>query len=227
MILCYDTSNQGASLLIADKNGQIMKSSAYDETRKFSLPDALIALWNDLGNNLGREVDIPPTQTTRMVITLGPGSYTGIRAGLAVLEAYRLILPKMQFFGISNLAMLAWLARHEYPDFTRYGIIGETRRKDYFLQCYDRAGNALNQASCVSGEDIAAEANKTDNMLLYGTAAQRFASNHATIHKIVQQSFTAEQLLAFHLANSDEGKNQRAPLYLKPPDVTPPRKLIK
>ncbi len=226
MILCYDTSNQGASLLIADTHGKVLKSSAYDETRKFSLPDALIALWNDLGNDLGREVDMSPTQTTRMVITLGPGSYTGIRAGLAVLEAYRLVLPKMQCFGISNLAMLAWQARCDYPDFARYGIIGETRRKDYFFQCYDRRGNALNQAICASGEEIAAEASKTDDMLLYGTAAQRFASNHTTIHKIIQQSFTAEQLLAFHFANPDEGDNQRAPLYLKPPDVTPPKKIF-
>ncbi len=234
MILCYDTSNQGASLLIADTHGKVLKSSAYDETQKFSLPDALIALWNDLGNDLGREVgremgrkvDMSPTQTTRMVITLGPGSYTGIRAGLAVLEAYRLVLPNMQFFGISNLAMLAWQARCDYPDFARYGIIGETKRKDYFLQCYDRAGNALNQARCVSGDEIVAEANKTDNMLLYGTAVQRFVSNHAISCKAVQQSFTAEQLLAFHFANPDDGFNQRTPLYLKPPDVSLPKKIF-
>ncbi len=230
MIICYDTSNKGASLLIADKNGKLLKSSAHDETRNFSLPDALIALWRDVGTI----IDVAPTQTTRMVITLGPGSYTGIRAGLAVLEAYRLVLPNMQYFGISNMTMLAWQARCEYPDFARYGIIGETRRKDYFFQCYDHQGNALNQAICASGDEIMEETKKIGNandMLLYGTAVERFALDYQTPNQIlckaVQQSFTAEQLLAFHFANPDEGKNQRAPLYLKPPDISPPKQLVR
>ncbi len=217
MILCYDTTNKGASLLIADASGTVLKTANYDEARHFSLPDALIALWD--------EVNIAPIQTTRMVITLGPGSYTGIRAGLAVLEAYRLVLPKMQIFGISNMAVLAWLARCEEADFECYGIIGETRRKDYFFQCYDRVGIALNQACCASGDEIVEAVGKANNMLLYGTAADRFAADYQTPHQTIQQTFTAEQLLAYHLANPDEGKNQRTPLYLKPPDVTP-RKVI-
>ncbi len=219
MILCYDVTNQGASLSLANADGGEAVMQYHAESRQFSLPDALRELF--------AEKKATPKDIDKIIVTLGPGSYTGIRSGLAVLEAYRLALPKIQYFGISNMAVFAWLASQKLMQERKLsasmiGVIAETRRRDFFWQCYDNEGKAINDAMVCSGGDIIGQYNKmyhNADMILVGNAVNRFQTDYQMPCLHHHMEFTAQDLLNFHFAQPEIGKNQHEPLYLKPPDT--------
>ena len=230
MILCYDTSNQGASLLLADDDGGNVLMQRHEVSRQFSLPNALATLFADY--------DATPKQVTKIVVTLGPGSYMGIRGGLAVLEAYRLALPDIVYHGISNMDLSAWILCQQQVITSHIGVIAETKRKDYFWQIFDENAQKISptmicdamicEPMICDGEEIAEKIIAhcqpyNGDIFLTGTAINRFTENHAINAPYQPLTITAQHLLDFHLACPEHGKYQRAPLYLKEADVTLPK----
>ena len=231
MILCYDISQIGSSLLIADANGTQVKAAANNvETRGFSLPDALAELWQQAG--------CTPNQLSKLIVTLGPGSYTGIRAGLAVLQAYRLALPEATYIGMSNLYLMAWRARQDIlaldegaDKMADIGVIAHTKRKDFFWQSFDSQLSAVSEAMVLDGQSLSEILQTYPNkLILTGNNVMPFLTDYPLdiadiiIHPTEPK---AQDLLQAHLASPLLGKNQWQPLYLKPPDTTPRKALRK
>ncbi len=224
MILCLDTSTFGAKLVIAKPNppntrtATILANYLDTQNRNFSLTCTL--------KNLYQQAQITPKQITKMIITLGPGSYTGIRSALSVLIAYRLALPNLEIFGVSNLELLAYHHKSQNHKL----ILGETKRKDFYWQIFTPDNFAITPPQ--AGEFLVINNylhrnRNIGNICVFGDAVLRFAEQAKT-EKLAENIILAQtnsqnqpqDLLHWHLENPDIGRDYTQPLYLKPADTS-------
>ena len=149
MILSIDTSHFGTSLLIGCRHaknfapeGKIGKIGDFhyltfetEAVREFSLPIAISALY--------ARARLTPKDISKILITLGPGSYTGIRSGLAVISAYQLAMAEIEIFGIDNFTLTAHGFAHHHGNKL---IILESKRQDFYWQRFNHQNLALERA---------------------------------------------------------------------------------
>ncbi|TAN02274.1 MAG: tRNA (adenosine(37)-N6)-threonylcarbamoyltransferase complex dimerization subunit type 1 TsaB, partial [Rhizobiaceae bacterium] len=86
----------------------------------------------------------------RIAVSVGPGSFTGVRVGVSAARGLALAL-KIPAIGVSTLEALAAEARAAFPDRTVAAMI-DGRRGDLYLAGYDRDGKFLRNPAAVSVE---------------------------------------------------------------------------
>jgi tRNA threonylcarbamoyladenosine biosynthesis protein TsaB len=132
MILALDTSTLTLSLALLTPSGQVVEFVAEGPPRKQSelLPQLIEALLARHQQKL--------TQVTGFVVGLGPGSFTGLRIGLATVKglAYALRVPVV---GVSSLAALAL----EGPRETELWSVAVVKKGELYLGRYRRAGEGV------------------------------------------------------------------------------------
>ncbi|MCS7049657.1 MAG: tRNA (adenosine(37)-N6)-threonylcarbamoyltransferase complex dimerization subunit type 1 TsaB [Verrucomicrobiae bacterium] len=80
-------------------------------------------------------------QIERFVVGLGPGSFTGIRAGVAAVKG--LALPAARpILGVASYDAIAWSLRNQFPpDCERLCVLGDARRDEVYFALYDRTAH--------------------------------------------------------------------------------------
>lgn len=103
--------------------------------------------------DLMQEMQLTPQDISGLVVTLGPGSFTGARVGLAFAEAWRLALdiPVYTFTTLQALS-ISFLADH--PN-TRHTVLLDTLTQDVYTQTFTAAGHAENDPTCIPQADTA------------------------------------------------------------------------
>jgi tRNA threonylcarbamoyladenosine biosynthesis protein TsaB len=158
--------------------------------------------------------------------TLGPGSFTGLRAGLATARGLALATG-LPCYGFSTLEIAARAVSPAERAGRRIAAAVDTRRDDLFLQMFDDAFIASGEAR-VSTVDQAAAALAGVPVVLTGDATAalgdrlRLADTDAIVAAkagVLDVTIVAE-LAASQLAAGAPGDAMR-PLYLRAPDVTP------
>jgi len=136
-ILALDTSTPGGSAALA-RDGDIVSAATGDPSRTHGerLPGGLLALVGEAGVTLSN-IDL-------FAVSSGPGSFTGLRVGLASVQALALVHRRsvVQVSTLDALArtpgsgelVLAWMDAH---------------RRDVFAALYDRDG-----ATCLAGPGV-------------------------------------------------------------------------
>lgn len=91
-------------------------------------------------------------QLDSIVVTLGPGSYTGMRVGLASAKGIAFALDK-PLIGLSSLALLATAGKKQIPksEHTTYKLFSmiDARRMEVFGAIYDQDQNALTEEEAI------------------------------------------------------------------------------
>ncbi len=157
----------------------------------------------------------------RLAVTTGPGSFTGIRVGLATARGLALGL-NVPVIGVSVLNAIAYQHCQVRDDLTPLVVAIDAKRKEVFLQSYDYRGNALDEARAVPIAIIAA-ALPVGPFRLAGSAADvvvakcdRRDVEICSRQKAADITFVAQ--LAASLPVSD---NKPKPLYLRKADAKP------
>jgi tRNA threonylcarbamoyladenosine biosynthesis protein TsaB len=83
---------------------------------------------------------------TQYATTTGPGSFTGIRLGLAVGQALKLLNPNLILTGLPTLALLA---RQLAPQPTEFTILTDAAGQTAYRQSFDAKGCALDKPTCI------------------------------------------------------------------------------
>ncbi|MGH1398831.1 MAG: tRNA (adenosine(37)-N6)-threonylcarbamoyltransferase complex dimerization subunit type 1 TsaB [Alphaproteobacteria bacterium] len=148
-----------------------------------------------------------------VIVTLGPGAFTGIRIGISAAKTLAMVLG-VPLFGISVLQALAL----DYNSVCN--VILETKRSDFYFQGFSEGANPLGVACCVMLDDVAPEG------IFIGDAAQRLARD---VNVQVQAGYEAIQPDVIAAAFLDEARRAAfftqdiAPIYLRAPDVSAPK----
>ena len=136
-VLALDTSTREGSVAVA-RGGDVVAAAAGDPSRTHGerLPGDLLAIVANVGVSL--------SAIDRFAVSSGPGSFTGLRVGLATIQALALVhsRPVIQVSTLEALArtpgagdrVLAWM---------------DGQRRDVFAALYDRGAR-----ECVAGPRV-------------------------------------------------------------------------
>jgi tRNA threonylcarbamoyl adenosine modification protein YeaZ len=133
-ILAFDTSNNTASVAISE--GQTIL--AYLEELKSSMQAELLLIM--IENALSYS-GLSYNDIDYLGVTNGPGSFTGIRIGLAAAEGISLG-AKIKAYSVTNFAMAHFRATKQVQNYDKIIILLNAYRNQLYLQVFDKNGNA-------------------------------------------------------------------------------------
>jgi tRNA threonylcarbamoyladenosine biosynthesis protein TsaB len=171
-----------------------------------------------------------PAALDLIVATVGPGSFTGIRAGLAAARGIALA-TSARLLGVTSFDAVAVRAARTDCSETRFLMIAlESRREDLYLQFFDPHGNPLCEPVAITPflfrEAVAATIG-ANPLVIAGDAAQRAAAALAERPNTAVLKDSAPGAIGtlragLRLLRLGKAADAPRPLYLRSPDVTQP-----
>jgi tRNA threonylcarbamoyladenosine biosynthesis protein TsaB len=169
-----------------------------------------------------------PAALDLVVSTVGPGSFTGIRVGLAGTRGIALATGA-RLVGVTSFDAVA-AARSDGSE-TRFLLVAlESRREDLYIQFFDPHGDPLSGPAAIMPfllrEAVAATIG-ANPLLVAGNAAQRAAAALARRPDTAVLEDSAPGAVGalragLRLLRLGKEADAPRPLYLRPPDVTLP-----
>jgi tRNA threonylcarbamoyladenosine biosynthesis protein TsaB len=163
---------------------------------------------------------------TRIAVTLGPGSFTGVRAGVAAARGLALAAA-LPVVGAGSLEVMARGCVRRLAENERAGgfaVLQDARRNEVYMQLFAPDGEALSEPHVQSVADALA-ALPAEMTLIVGSGAPLIAAQaeiqgrhlRARLPDLLPEAGDLA-LLAVHRAPS---ARPPAPLYLRAPDAKP------
>jgi len=225
-ILAFDCAGGACSAALVAE-GRLL-ARRFEERRRGQAERLLPLLQETL-----EEAGLGWSALARLAVTRGPGSFTGVRIGLATARALALASGR-PLLALDGFALLAATVRLRLPEAARRGrtlaVLIDARRADLFLQCFDAAGAPLDPARepprAILPEALPA-CLPAGPLLLAGDAVAQalpfLTDREATaLDTVVHADATVLARLAAAMPLPAPGAPPPAPLYLRPPDVTLP-----
>jgi N6-L-threonylcarbamoyladenine synthase len=196
-------------------------ASVYDSSRNTVLGEASDMIGKGHAEHLMGIVDraldqagVELSAVERIAVTIGPGSFTGIRVGVAAARGFALSLG-VPAVGITTLAVMAEAERQRAPGKPVLAAM-DAKRNEIYLQAFDADGTPLDEAKAVTVEEAQAFATSFDGAitgsatpLLRTDTAGEYA-NHFPISIVARLG-----------AAADPSSGKPKPLYLRGPDAKP------
>lgn len=156
-------------------------------------------------------------------VTVGPGSFTGLRVGLALAQGLGAALDRP----VVGLSTLDALAASVEPDGRPTTAVIDARRGQVYARAFDAAGRAIGPAEPVALTDLAERLKPAgEGGRLVGTGALLAAEAAPDWTAVDLAGPTPEALIQLTLrALSDGAVAAPRPQYLRAPDATPPTRL--
>ena len=175
-----------------------------------------------------REARQVPAALDLVVATVGPGSFTGIRAGLAAARGIALATGA-RLLGVTSFDAVAVGAARSDCSEPRFLLVAlDSRREDLYVQFFDPHGGALREPAAIMPfllrETVAATIG-ANPLLIAGDAAQRAAAALAQRRDTAVLEDSAPGAVGalragLRLLRLGSAADSPRPLYLRPPDVT-------
>ncbi len=171
----------------------------------------------------------------RIAVTLGPGTFTGVRVGLAAARGLALASGRPLFGEVSLRVMAArYLMRvgaaGDAPP-ARLVVAVDARRGQVYFQIFDRSAGPLCGPEVLDPSQAAARLRPTDTVIASGAAMVVAALRAAQGTDQATPRIAAEQLepdgrtlgMLVREMDADAAQAHPRPLYLRPPDAVPPK----
>jgi len=110
----------------------------------------------------------------RIGVTVGPGSFTGIRIGLAAAHGFGLA-ASLPFVGVSTLEAVAEAARSRNAGHRTVLVVLDAGRPDLFVQIFTSDGTPIVPAQARSAEDVTALL-PSETIMIAGNGAPRLSA---------------------------------------------------
>jgi len=216
-ILAIDTSCSAASAAIVE-SGQIEPLAVISRAMTRGQAEALAPMVEEAA----RGVEGGLGALDRIAVTTGPGSFTGIRVGLAMARAMGLALG-VPVVGVSTLAALAAPLLSE----PKPGVIAaaiDARHGSAYFQLFEASGRPLGPPRCDTLRECVRGIG-AGPALLTGDAASLIATeaHRAGLPYDLSAAADAPDIVAVARMGLalDPAGNPARPLYVKPPDARP------
>ena len=193
LILNIDTAVQAASVCLAD--GEKVLATDNNPFEKDSAAWLHMAIQTILRKN-----DVKPAQLDAVAVSAGPGSYTGLRVGMAAAKGlcYALSLP---LIAVSTLQMMA--AAVTNPSTPLLCPMIDARRMEVFTALYDHSLiEIMPAANLILSEESFSSYLKKDAISFFGNGSKKAAAliNHPAA------IFVDIAATAYHMVNLSHNK---------------------
>jgi tRNA threonylcarbamoyladenosine biosynthesis protein TsaB len=178
-----------------------------------------------------REAALPVAALDLVAVTVGPGSFTGIRVGLAAAQGIALAAA-LPLVGVTGFEAVAACVDRGRGDDGRLLLTAlESRRAELYVQVFG-LDRAFGEPAAVMPEALARwiEAScQARPLLIAGDAAERGAAALAgrpqtTVSEDRSAAAVGVARAALRRWREGAGFGRSEPFYLRPPDVTLPRR---
>lgn len=221
-ILAIDTANATCSVTLRLSNGRNI-------TKKDGTPSKQAELLFPLINNLFEETGYSYNKLDRLAVSIGPGSFTGIRIGMAAMQGIALA-TKLPLFGVTTLEATAWSARNDiqYSGNPPIFSVLDARRKQVYIQSFSADLTPLSEAALIDCDQIHKLAPE-QCFFLAGSGSQLvvpWLDKHQFILSSPIDPVNSEAVAAI-AALKQPSIGSLTPFYIRKPDATPQKsKLI-
>jgi len=215
-ILAFDTSNNSCSVAISE--GQTILAYIEDLTPSMQASMLLPMIEEALTNAKLSYNDIE-----YLAVTSGPGSFTGIRIGLAAATGI-LLGSKIKGGCLSNFDILYYRAKQQVKHYDKVVVLLDAYRNQLYLQIF---GQNIKSEPLLLEYDEAIDLiqQQKGTIIVTGSGAGFVYNKLISLHDlIILPRFT--RIKAMHICRyADELLNQRVglspiePLYIRPPDA--------
>lgn len=213
-ILAVDTALEACAAGVARPGGEpVVRSEIIGRGHAERLFGLIAEVMAEAGVSIGA-ID-------RFAVTVGPGSFTGIRVGIAAIRGFALATGKPAI-GFSTLAVHAASARTIAGDRPVMATLG-AKGGEVFAQLFDGRGAPLTAPSVGLPEAFAHDALRA-GALLAGSGADAIAATAAGAGLAIVHRASAPDMRALLLLAADApgaGMSPPRPLYIRPPDAVP------
>jgi tRNA threonylcarbamoyladenosine biosynthesis protein TsaB len=208
-------------ILALDTAGVDCAASVYDSGRNTVLGEASDMIGKGHAEHLMGIVDraldqagVELSAVERIAVTVGPGSFTGIRVGVAAARGFALSLG-VDAVGISTLAVMAEAERERSPGKPVLAAM-DAKRNEIYLQAFGADGAPLDEARAVTVEEAQAFAASFDGAIT-GSATSLLRPDTTGEHA----NHFPISIVARLAAAADPSSGKPKPLYLRGPDAKP------
>ncbi len=216
-ILAIDTSCNAASVA-AVESARLEPLAVISRVMARGQAEALAPMVEEAARNLEGGL----ASLDRIAVTIGPGSFTGIRVGLALARAMGLALG-VPVVGVSTLvALAAPLLSNPRPGVIAAAI--DARHGSAYFQLFEPSGRPLGPPRCDTLRECVRGIGEGP-ALLSGNAAALLANeaHRAGLPYDLSAATDAPDIVALARVGLalDPAANPARPLYVKPPDAQP------
>jgi tRNA threonylcarbamoyladenosine biosynthesis protein TsaB len=165
LILNIETSGKNCSVAVAKNDELLLLKEVLSE--QFVHAEELHVLIKQVL----KELKLKPSELDAIAISEGPGSYTGLRIGLASAKglAYTLKIP---LIAVSSLKILANAARKQDGSKTLVPMM-DARRMEVYTAMYGQQLDEMNHARPVIVDDSFLEAYNDCEIVVFGDGAEK------------------------------------------------------
>jgi tRNA threonylcarbamoyladenosine biosynthesis protein TsaB len=215
-VLAIDTALAACSAAVFDsEQGAVLASETAPMTRGHA--EALMPLIGRVMDGAVIDFDV----LDRIAVTVGPGSFTGLRVGIAAARGLALASGKPAI-GLSTLASFA--APLIAEDDARQVVAAiDARHAQVYLQVFGRGGRSLVTPRLAPLRDAVRSATG-DSAVIVGSAAAKLATvwpREVDAPLSVEQREAPDIGWVARLGAAAEGYGPPKPLYLRAPDARP------
>lgn len=221
-ILAFDTCLGACSAALAQGEGPERRIAARFELRERQHAETIMGMIGEVLGEAGQDWQ----GVDAIAVTRGPGSFTGVRVGVAAARGFALALRK-PLIAASTLDVMARQAARELnlPE-QGFAVTVDARRSEVYFALYDAAGGPLCEAMALPPGEAARRMRQGGVTVAAGSGAElvRAASGDESdalpeaLLPGLQPDAAALADMAFGLAPLDAPLR---PLYLRPPDAKP------
>jgi len=164
------------------------------------------------------EAGLAFAELDRIAVTVGPGSFTGLRVGIAAARGLALVIG-CPVAGIGTLDAIAEAARQTAGAIPVLAAL-DAKRGEVYAQAFDAEGHPLSAPA--AGPAASCAALITEGMVLAGSGARLVAAAMAEPPRVVHDQAAPDiaAVLRLGLAAPPPQAPPR-PLYIRPPDAKP------
>lgn len=223
ILLALDTCLAACSAAVRVERDGVARLAGRFEARRTGHAEVLPGMIADCA----REAGIAVGEIDRIAVTRGPGTFTGVRVGVAAARALALATGA-PIVAVTSLALIAATALAGEPGLAQrlpFGLAAVAGGpQDYlYAQRFDHAGRATSQPfAAIAGEVLAGLAPGT---LAVGPAAARLAAMAQTSGRAIAtlpgETLPDARVLALIAGALEPIAGPLLPLYLRPPDAKP------
>lgn len=218
-ILAFDVSNNSCSVAISFGQNIL----AFEQEMRPSMQaERLIPMIEKTLRDAGMSYN----DLNYLAVTNGPGSFTGIRIGLAAAKGILIGNNNIKGFAISNFEMSYYRAIEQYKKYDKIAILIDAYRRQIYFQVFDR--NGKQHLPQLIDADKAHEilADTGDRVICAGSGLLPvYERIKGLANLILLPRFTT--IRAIHICKYADKKIRNnnmqpiEPLYIRPPDAIP------